>query len=278
MFQKILCPIDLGEFTKPQLEFARSFALSQNAKLGALYVIPVTAGLYDVASLAQIQHEWEQSARKRVLEYCGKDITAHLGYGLIVAEIASVAETEKYDLILMPTHGFHGVKGFFLGSNFQSLLSKTACPILALPPHFIEKGEMEFKRPNVILCAIDLQKGSESLVNITEKVAKEFQATFIIMHSLSIERELLPFLLPERMSGVKEDVRARILKEHPYVSRGENLIVERGPAYERITRCTEENHVDLIVFGISRKPGFKLRSTLYRTVAELKIPALCVPV
>ena len=47
-------------------------------------------------------------------------------------EIASYAKTHSVDLIVMPSHGYHGLKHVLLGSVAERVLRHANCPILML--------------------------------------------------------------------------------------------------------------------------------------------------
>lgn len=274
MFKKILCPIDLSELTEKQLIFARGFARSQRARLGAIYVLPTFLALYDGISSGQIQQEWDEYAHKKTLEYCRDDIEPHLWHGPTIEEIVQLAEIGKSDLIMMPTHGYRGIKKFFLGSVFQGVLNQTKIPVMALPPHFLERSEGKFQNPRTILCAIDVQKGSSDLISIAEKLAEEYKSNFSVMHSINIQEDLLHVLVP---AAIQENVKSRILGMHPGVE-SSKIVVEKGLAHDQITKYALEHDIDFLVLGFSQSSKLRLRTTLYRTVVQVRVPVLCVPI
>lgn len=278
MFKKILCPIDVDSFAEPQLKFARSFARTQGAGLIALHVIPVTMGLYDTVSLIELQKVADDFARDKVKKLCGSDVNPLFSRGVVEHQINTTARENNCDLIIMPTNGYLGFKKFLFGSIFQAVVARSETPVLALPPRFLKEEEHDFVKPSMILCAIDLEKGSAKLIDISERLASEFQASFNVMHTLDLQKELLEMLVPPRLTEFKEDVKAKILKENPIAARAGEIIIEKGPAYDQIPKQTVENNIGLVILGVSRKSPFRQRSTLYRTVAQLTVPALCIPV
>jgi nucleotide-binding universal stress UspA family protein len=222
--------------------------------------------------------QWQKSAEENMKMYCEPDITPLSSESLNEAhQIVQTATDGKFDLILMPTHGYHGFQKILLGSVFQGVLLKSHVPVLALPPKFFTKGLIEFKKPLNILCPIDIQEGSAKLISFTETLAQEFDATFSILHSIDLKTELLRLLEKDTFSEEKKAARKRILFEHPISSRAHEVIVTHGVPHESILSAIED-HVDLLVLGYSLKSHKHLRSTLYRVIAELSIPAVCVAV
>ncbi|MDA0833019.1 MAG: universal stress protein [Planctomycetota bacterium] len=53
-------------------------------------------------------------------------------------EIADYAERHKADLIVIPSHGYHGVKRVILGSVTERVLRHAKCPVLVLRTHNAE--------------------------------------------------------------------------------------------------------------------------------------------
>ncbi|MEX1231781.1 MAG: universal stress protein [Planctomycetaceae bacterium] len=53
-------------------------------------------------------------------------------------EIADYAERHKADLIIIPSHGYHGVKRVILGSVTERVLRHANCPVLVLRTHNAE--------------------------------------------------------------------------------------------------------------------------------------------
>lgn len=274
MFKKILCPIDLGELTEKQLNFARGFARSQKAKLGALYVIPIFTDLYGGISSGQLQQQWDVYSHEKVLEYCRDDIEPHLWHGGTVDEIVQLADIGKSDLIMMPTHGYRGIKKFFLGSVFQGVLRETNRPVLALPPHFLERSDGKFESPKAILCAVDVQEGSSDLIAVSEKLAEEYKSNFSVIHSFNIEEDVVRALVPPT---IQENVKSRIVGMHPTVE-ASKIVIRKGAAHDQITKYALEHDIDFVVLGFSKSSKLKLRTTLYRTIVQVTVPVLCFPI
>ena len=50
-------------------------------------------------------------------------------------EVIEFAKEQKADLIVIPSHGYHGVKRMLFGSLAESLIRHTDCPVLVLHRH-----------------------------------------------------------------------------------------------------------------------------------------------
>ncbi len=179
---------------------------------------------------------------------------------------------------MMPTHGFRGFKKMFLGSTFQGVLLRSPIPVLALPMKVLERGKNKFKPPSVILCPIDLEEGSGQLVQTTQQLAEMYGATFTISHSLEMDDELLQMISLNAFTNFKSEAKTKILKEFQGSNHAREIVIDRGPAYENIGSCVDQDSVGMVVLGFSHKSRLRIRTVLYRVVAELSVPVLCVPI
>jgi universal stress protein A len=278
VFKKILCPIDFSELTKFQLDYARGLAQLMGSKIAALYVLRLPLDVHEMQSWDVMYREWERRAKESMKTYCNDDITPLFSENLNEAhKIVQLAEEDQFDLILMPTHGYHGLQKALLGSVFQEILLRSHIPVLALPPKFVTLKQSDFKKPLNILCAIDLQEGSEKLVQFTETLARQFGATFSIFHSIDLKTEFLRLLDENTFEDKKVAARKKVLQIFPHAHNAAEVFVSHEAPYKSIL-STINDRVDLVVLGYSLKSQMRLRSTLYRVIAELSVPALCVPI
>jgi nucleotide-binding universal stress UspA family protein len=93
-------------------------AMSQELGLNSEYDIKVTEKL----------DEWRNEALARGVSRV--DIV--LGSGRIAQEVRNYVKEENADLVVMGTHGTHGVEEFFLGSNAYRVISTVKCPVLTV--------------------------------------------------------------------------------------------------------------------------------------------------
>ena len=142
MFKHILLPTDgspLSEFTVQKgMQFARSI----NARVTGLYVIPpyrlLTGGAESMSDTKE-QYEKDSSAHARkfleAISKLGKELgvtcdcvseTGSHPYEAIVG----AAEKRGCDLIMMASHGRHGVQALIIGSETNKVLTHTKIPVL----------------------------------------------------------------------------------------------------------------------------------------------------
>ena len=159
LFERILCPVDLRETSKAQLDFARLFLETQRAELTALYVSSADTELYDISTLNSLKRDWDQIAREKLRAMAGHDMERQFLEGEPIDTIRQVAEKEHFDLVLIPARNFESPQQFFVGSVIQGLLSSLSVPVLVLPPNCLKVDRSSPFQPRWILCAVDLKIG-----------------------------------------------------------------------------------------------------------------------
>jgi len=278
MFRKILCPVDFSDFTAKQITYAQGFAKFQNASITLLHVIEPRLELYGYVSLPELDEKLLEIAQNKMFPYSKAGFNTRILRGSSAVEINLLAEKEEFDLIILPTHGYRGLKKFLLGSTFQGTINETNVSVLALPHLLFQRDTLDFQKPKQILCPIDTQRRSAKLCHISKRLAEACNGTFSVLHSLDIQKEVAEFLNVIDVEDIENKVREEILAENPCASSAQEIIIRRGSAAEQIHQCIEQKSIDFLVLGFSH-PSFKrLRTTLYRTVATVDVPVLCIPV
>lgn len=141
-YKNILVALDYGTDAGFVLNKAAALSKQDNTKLYVLHVVePVDlSGPYDLAPVLPL--ELEQQMVKRANMFLRKvlddnklaDIEPMVGVGSIKSKIFATANKLNIDLIVIGTHGRHGV-GLLLGSTATSILHGTPCDVLAVRLH-----------------------------------------------------------------------------------------------------------------------------------------------
>jgi universal stress protein A len=141
-YRKILAAVDLTDEAIQVLERAREAGKQNNAELSLIAVVKPINQVYsgfDVAALsadaALIELDAVKQAEKRLAEYAATlgvpPERAHVGRGSPAYEIRAMAEQLDVDLIVMGTHGRHGL-GLLLGSTATGVLHGCPCDVLTV--------------------------------------------------------------------------------------------------------------------------------------------------
>ena len=128
LFKSIVCPVDLDELYLKALEFSKTLAQQNNAKL---YVV-------NVASEFDPDHGWEAGSRASLQRHARAELQGKVGYefvirkGEVVEQILAAVRTFEADLIVIPTHGRRGLKKLMLGSVAERVVRESPVPVLTL--------------------------------------------------------------------------------------------------------------------------------------------------
>jgi universal stress protein A len=141
-YKKILVAVDLSEEAIEVLNRAREVTQQNSAELSVIVVVKPINQVYsgfDVAALsadaALIELDAVKQAELRLAEHSkALNIPAkrtYVGRGSPAYEIRAMAEELGVDLIVMGTHGRHGL-GLLLGSTATGVLHGCPCDVLTV--------------------------------------------------------------------------------------------------------------------------------------------------
>ena len=142
-FKNILVPYDDSECSLHAFKIATEIAKKFNSKLTVLTVIPKsyhTSGFYSNVKFDEIllkeQRDSANSALSKVDSIVKKQGIKLAKYVLesnaVVKQIVSFAKSEKFDLIVMGTHGRTGWSKLIIGSVANGIIQTANCPALVV--------------------------------------------------------------------------------------------------------------------------------------------------
>ena len=137
-YKRIIAAIDLSDESDAVLKRAREVAQQNSAELSLVHVVEIISYAYGgemPVDIADIQTQVENHAERRIKEIADKldyPITQKLvATGNTGSEIHSVAQQLDADLIVIGSHGRHGIS-LLLGSTANGVLHGANCDILAV--------------------------------------------------------------------------------------------------------------------------------------------------
>lgn len=138
-YQHILIAVDLTDECHPVVQRALAIAASSNAKASLVHIVEPMAMAFggDVPmDLSMLQQQQFDQARERLESFAGKYAELgteqrHLAYGQPRQEIHRLAEELGCDLVVVGSHGRHGL-ALLLGSTANDLLHGAPCDVLAV--------------------------------------------------------------------------------------------------------------------------------------------------
>ncbi|MDQ7984542.1 universal stress protein [Pseudomonas sp. G34] len=138
-YQHILVAVDLTEECDPVMKRAQALAGSTQAKLSVVHIVEPMAMAFggDVPmDLSMLQQQQFEQAKERLDAFAVKypQLSAesrHLAYGQPRQEIHRLAAEQHCDLIIVGSHGRHGL-ALLLGSTANDVLHGAPCDVLAV--------------------------------------------------------------------------------------------------------------------------------------------------
>ena len=139
-YKHILLAVDFFEHCEAVANRAKDLAIKYQAKLSIIHVVdslPITDAGYgaDIPFNLDLTTELMAGAKKRLAKLAEKlDVTEDrlwLEMGSPKTEIVRVAEENKVDLIVIGSHGRHGL-ALLLGSTANGVLHHASCDVLAV--------------------------------------------------------------------------------------------------------------------------------------------------
>jgi len=148
--EKILWPTDFSKTAEKALPYVQSLTRQYGAEIHVLYVIEDIAhheswyGEFDNKRMAELMDWARKSATKRLDQVCEKYLEGcplyikHIAVGDPAREILKLIEKEKFDLVVMASHGAQG--NFRFGSVAEKVLKNSTVPVTTIP---VEPGTGE---------------------------------------------------------------------------------------------------------------------------------------
>jgi len=236
-----------------------------------------------VRSLSEVAEEQEKVARDKLDAFLESEFPAAecprvLLSGDAAAQIAQLARTKVFDLIIMPTHA-----GLFrrtlLGSTTAKVLNDADCPVLTtqhaetIAPRQLEHREW--------VCVLGLNADSERVLRYATQTAKAVRANLTLVHAIPASGHELPTQLDleELLQSEKREAASRRIKELQSAagSRAPVSIVV-GPIKDMLTEEARRLGADVLVIGRSPQTGGlgRMKDLSYAMVRDAPCPVLSV--
>jgi len=147
MYERILVPTDGSDVAESAVDHALDLAEKYDAEVHALYVVDIDSvhlslGTEQVDRLKQGRFGEMEELKEQADEATGAvaergaerglDVVEHVSGGRPHKLIASYAEDNEIDLIVMGSHGRAGVRRALLGSVTERTLRSTHIPVLVV--------------------------------------------------------------------------------------------------------------------------------------------------
>lgn len=132
----IVVPVDFSESSQNSIAVALDLA-GDVGKLRLLHVLPPLEAISPAVVWGDLSDkEREKAVRKHAIPFLQKLGVLEAAFDVRVGnpanEIVEYAEEVNADLVVIASHGYHGLKRFLLGSVAESVIRHARCAVLVL--------------------------------------------------------------------------------------------------------------------------------------------------
>lgn len=282
--KNILFATDFSVASDAAIPHARALARWYGARLFVTHIVPPEPHLAVPVEPVPIDMNrvWENAAGK-MESYSAQRLFEQVPHQFLMrrGELKDIIhETicqRNIDLLVLGTHGRHGIGKLALGSRAEQIFRSANCPVLTVGPKAAPWPE-ELEKLKRIVFATDFSTGSLQALPYALSLAEENQATLSLLHLIT----LAP--MEQDRDAVEEYVRARLQTLVPAEATAwctPEFIVRYDFPAEGILKVAEEISADLIVMGVhqARFPRLAAHTpwaTAYEVVCRAHCPVLTV--
>lgn len=276
----ILFATDFSDISQAALPYAVALARCYEGKIFVAHVVPfepyLSVPLEPIpVDLDLFWNREKQSMTGFVAASSFGDV-AHeeiLQRGELWDVISEIIRNRNIDLVVVGTHGRHGLKKVVLGSEAEKIYRRAKCPVLSIGPE-VRKDRGKDWKLSQILFATDFSENSLRALPYALSLAEENQATLIFLH-------LIPLVPHDNKDPLEQTMRQRLealMPPEPWC-KPEFVVRFDFPAHG-ILQVARERGADLIVMGVG-KPATALTphrpwSTASDVVSAAPCPVLTV--
>jgi nucleotide-binding universal stress UspA family protein len=199
-----------------------------------------------------------------------------LWQGTIWQVISDVVERNEIDLLVLASHGRHGISRMVLGSVAEDVFRNVSCPVLTVGPDVRPCHRREMRIKNVLL-ATHFENGSMAPL-YAARVCNEFRAELTLLHVVDGNghkgaANLETRALAQRLYSV--------VPAEAGLWRQPACIIKHGLPSAQILEVARGAGADLIVLGARHPEPARINShlpwaTAARVIAEAGCPVLTV--
>jgi nucleotide-binding universal stress UspA family protein len=248
-FKTILLGIDFSGPVAIALNAAKSFADEFGGTLFLVHAVPPV--LYGPGATPELLEADLDAARTKIEVFISKANLGSIAHRTVIefAEptdlIDRVARAQRADLVVVGSHGAHGLEKLAFGSVAESVLRRVACPVLVIGPQCRE--DLETIRS--IVFATDLQTRAFRAAQYASSIAEEVNARLTLLHVRKPMAKEFEILSSDISHVLVEELR-QLLPADAEQWCQPKLRVEVGNASEEVLRVAQAEAANLIVVGV----------------------------
>lgn len=295
--KNILCPVDFSDFSQNALLFATGLGRHFGARVFVQHTVnPGVAYMGGMDPLpppvtTEVQLRIARAEVRKMLADAridSSEVTLLLNSGDLAARILETESKERIDLLVMGSHGHHGFTRLVMGSNAESIIHSSVCPVLVVTKPTDGLYDAHLGRGfKSLLLATDFSPFSDRALAVGLKWAHEFNARLTVLHcveEIPSAMKGITDIFPEYNPWFEKQLARAWEHIEDLVSEGERKNVQvvcevrQGNPKEEIFRVAGDKNVDLIVTGArgTGKLGVPWGSVSSTVVRNGSIPVLVV--
>lgn len=181
--ETILVPTDFSENAQNALDYAVMMAEKTNAAIILINAYHLAMPdpffpwtIVDSVNAGDLITEKLQKLCQEVMQYKKVKCSYIQEYGETVQVISSITKEKNIDLVVMGTRGANKSKGDLLGGNTKGIISKSNCPVIAVPENYSSDKIQK------ITYATDYHNSDLASLKYLSAIAKSFMAEVNIVH------------------------------------------------------------------------------------------------
>jgi nucleotide-binding universal stress UspA family protein len=277
-FEKLLVATDFSRSSIAALSYAENLVKLYGRELLVTHVVsagnalpPEPLAVFAAPEIGQAMAEDLEQLTNQ-LQRRGIHARAILSEGLVADAVEALVQREKPSLLVIGTHGAHGLERLILGSTAEAVLHEVSCPVLTVGPGCANITPRNLAL-QAIVCATVLQHPpSEAALLYVASLARALHSHVQLVHAIDEISDLPANSLDKEVQS-QLDLLTKALK-----GSDSKVSVHRvyGEPVEAIVRRVVATRADLIVLGAER--GRKLAAFMPAGVAYGLIRSAPCPV
>lgn len=277
--KNILLATDFSPGSETAVKYAQAIARRHASRVHTIHVnSPDSYNLLDPDAFA-ITFNGPEANSKNIADVlhgllAGLPSLTPLRQGAVWEVISDVVQRNEIDLLVLASHGRHGIPRLVLGSIAEDVFRNVSCPVLTVGPDVKPcNGEMQIKK---VLLATHFEAGSTAPAYAAQ-LCNEFGAELTVLHvadenkaasngktSKELAQQLTSVVPPEACLWQKPA-----------------CVLKYGLPSANILEVAQQTRADLIVLGARHPEPAKINShlpwaTVARVIAEAECPVLTV--
>lgn len=270
--KSILVAVDVFDPALNALEAAESIAEFVGGELQLVCVVsPRSPAFYGGEVMVTMRDDWKEfkaHARRQLAMLAARVKTVPMGVRLVQGapetELAKLASSGRYGLVVLGTHGYTGVRRVVFGSVAEAVVRDATVPVLTLPPG------SRLVRPKRIFVPYNMKRYAARSLRMAAALAADFGGRVSAVIVAEDREDALKARGFERSFRRSADGWAGCVSG----------VVRFGDPVRCIIDEAESGRHDLLVLAAHRKAFWKdmlLGTTAERVLRHCPIPLLAVP-